>query len=90
MDFRLGADDGQATVEHVGLVAVIAALMIAATAVVAGASPAFRNSIRLAFEHALCVVTGAACNEMAREPCPTLRTVKTTCWPRRSCKFCRR
>ncbi len=77
MDSPLRSDDGQASVEHVGLVALIAAFLVIATAVTAGASPAFRNSVRGGFEHALCVVSGQSCTSAEREPCPTLRTVKT-------------
>lgn len=78
MGLRIASDEGQATVEHVGLMALIAAILAVAMAAAAGASPAFRNSVRGAFEHALCIVTGEECGVLAREPCPTLRTVKVT------------
>ncbi|MDO9353109.1 MAG: hypothetical protein Q7T55_05410 [Solirubrobacteraceae bacterium] len=78
MRSRLKSDGGQASVEHIGLMALVAVLLLAATAIVGAASPGLRNAVRDGFMHALCVVTGGGCDSLAREPCPTLRTVKTT------------
>jgi Flp pilus assembly pilin Flp len=75
---NLKRDDGQATVEHLGLVAIIALVLVSATAVVATASPSIRNRVTTQFMHALCVVTGDQCQTLAQAPCPLLRTVKTT------------
>jgi Flp pilus assembly pilin Flp len=75
---ELKRDDGQATVEHLGLVAIIALVLVSATAIVAAASPSIRNRVTTQFLHALCVVTGGGCQIAAEAPCPELLTVKTT------------
>lgn len=69
MDFR--DDRGQATTEHIGLMALIAVVLVAATAGVAVAAPGLFKKVKDGFEHALCVVIGERCS--LREPCPVRR-----------------
>ena len=71
-------EEGQASVEHVGLIALIAVVIASAAGGVAALSPGVRERVSSAFMQALCVVSGQGCDAFAREPCPTLRTVKTT------------
>lgn len=71
-------ESGQATIEHLGLVALVAVVLATAGGVAAAASPSIRDAVVSGFNHALCIVTGQGCDLLAREPCPTLRTVKTT------------
>lgn len=75
---RLRSDHGQASIEQLGLVAVIALVFVAAGGGVAVAAPTVVNRVTTGFQRALCTVTGQACVTLAREPCPTLRTTKTT------------
>lgn len=69
MDFR--DDDGQATTEHIGLMALIAVVLVAAIAGAAIAAPGIFKKVKDGFEHALCVVIGERCS--LREPCPVRR-----------------
>lgn len=69
MDFR--GDDGQATTEHIGLMALIAVVLVAAIAGAAVAAPGIFKKVKDGFEHALCVVIGERCS--LREPCPVRR-----------------
>lgn len=78
MRIGLRGDDGQASIEQMGLIAVIALVLVGAGGAVAAASPVVRNRVTSGFQHALCVVTGQECRILAPEACPMLRTVKTT------------
>lgn len=69
MDFR--DDRGQATAEHIGLMALIAVVLVAAVAGAAVAAPGLFKKVKDGFEHALCVVIGERCT--LREPCPVRR-----------------
>ena len=69
MDFN--GDDGQATTEHIGLMALIAVVLVAAIAGAAIAAPGLFKKVKDGFEHALCVVVGERCS--LREPCPVRR-----------------
>lgn len=69
MDFK--DDDGQATTEHIGLMALIAVVLVAAIAGAAIAAPGIFKKVKDGFEHALCVVIGERC--ALREPCPVRR-----------------
>lgn len=64
---------GQATVEHLGLVAVVAVVMLAAGAVSAVGAPGVLNRVIAGFDRALCVVVGQRCEQLEREPCPVRR-----------------
>ena len=57
---------GQATVEYVGLIALVAALLVTGGLMAFG--PALTERVVEGFRRALCAVTGAAC-EPGREPC---------------------
>lgn len=70
-------DSGQATIEHVGLVAVVTLVLLSAGAIAAVAAPGLANRITTATQRALCTVTGASCPTLEREPCPLLRTDRT-------------
>jgi Flp pilus assembly pilin Flp len=52
---------GQASVEYVAVIALVAVLLVG-TAVAVGA-PGLRDAVVAGFRHALCVVTGAACQD---------------------------
>ncbi|MDQ8044665.1 MAG: hypothetical protein AAGC46_13430 [Solirubrobacteraceae bacterium] len=71
-------EDGQASIEHLGVMAVVAIALVAAGGGVAVAAPSVLNRVTTGIQQALCTVTGEACVTLAREPCPTLRTAKTT------------
>ena len=71
-------EDGQASIEQVGLIALIALVFAAAAGAAAAFSPGIRERVESGFLHALCVVAGQGCDALAREPCPTLRTARTT------------
>lgn len=68
-----GGERGQATIEHLGVVALVALVMVTAGAVAAVAAPGFVNRVTTAFGRAICVVTGQTCEHLAREPCPVRR-----------------
>ncbi len=66
-------EDGQATVEHLGVVALVTLAMLAAGAISAVAAPGLFNRVSGGFQRALCIVTGQTCLELVREPCPERR-----------------
>jgi len=57
---------GQASVEYVGLIALVAALLVAGG--IAAFGPALAERVVEGFRRALCAVTGGAC-DLGREPC---------------------
>jgi hypothetical protein len=60
---------GQATIDYIALIAVLAILLVAAAAVVSGGAPGVANAVLGQVRHALCVVTGRACTAERRLPC---------------------
>ncbi len=70
-------ESGQATVEIVGLVVIVALVLVAAGGIAAIAAPGLSNRITTAMQRALCTVAGEACPALEREPCPMLRTDRT-------------
>lgn len=70
-------DSGQATIEHLGLVALVAVVLLAAGAIAAVAGPGLSNRVTTAMQRALCTVVGQQCPTLEREPCPLLRTDRT-------------
>lgn len=70
-------DSGQATIEHLGLVALVAVVLLAAGAIAAVAGPGLSNRVTTAWQRALCTVVGQSCPTLDREPCPLLRTDRT-------------
>ncbi|MBO9532155.1 MAG: hypothetical protein J7513_04165 [Solirubrobacteraceae bacterium] len=70
-------DSGQASIEHVGLVLLVALALLGAGAISAIAAPGLLNRVTTAMQRSLCVVSGAACPTLQREPCPMRRTERT-------------
>src|SRR5690349_16734557 len=62
-------DDGQATVDYVAVIAVLALLIGAASAVAAGGAPSITNAVLGQVRRALCVVSGRACPAERQLPC---------------------
>lgn len=60
---------GQATVDYVALVAVLAALLTAALALAGGAAPGVVNAVAGQIRHALCIVAGGPCPDPSSRPC---------------------
>jgi hypothetical protein len=60
---------GQATIDYVALVAVLAIVLAAAAAVATGGASGIANAVLGQVRHALCVVTGGACSAERRQPC---------------------
>ena len=65
---------GQAAVDYVALVAVLAALLTAALALAGGAGPGVVNAVAGQIRHALCVVTGGWCPDPSSRPCTVAST----------------
>lgn len=59
---------GQATIDYVALVAVLAVLLATAATLVGGGATGVANAILGQIRHALCIVTGGACS-LGRQPC---------------------
>lgn len=74
---RVRDDSGQASIEHLGLVALIALVLLAAGAITAVAAPGLENRVTTAMQQALCTVAGQRCPTLERQPCPVLRTERT-------------
>ena len=66
---RRRADDGQATIDYVALIAVLTVLVGAAAAVAGGGAANMTNAVLGQFRRALCVVTGGACPAERQLPC---------------------
>ena len=60
---------GQATIDYVALLAVLALLLGAATAVAATGAPGVTNAVMSQLRRALCIVTGQACTSHRELPC---------------------
>ena len=60
---------GQATIDYVALIAVLAVVLAAAAALAAGGGPGVANAVLGQVRHALCIVTGRACRTERRLPC---------------------
>lgn len=71
---RRGADGGQAALEYLGVLALVAVILGAVATITAG--PAIANGVGEAFQRALCRVTASACPSVVRPVC-TVRTVGT-------------
>lgn len=65
---------GQATVDYVALVAILAMLLTASLAVAGGAGPGVVNAVAGQIRHALCVVTGGSCPDLSSRPCTVAST----------------
>jgi len=65
---------GQATVDYVAIIAVLAILFALALASAAAGAPGVVNAVAGQIRHALCVVSGGPCPDVAPQPC----TVATT------------
>src|SRR5690349_18279098 len=60
---------GQATVDYIALIAIVALLIGAAAAVAGGGAPSIVNGVLGGVQRALCVVTGRTCPALAQQPC---------------------
>jgi Flp pilus assembly pilin Flp len=70
-------DSGQASIEHLGLIAVVALVLLAAGAISAIAAPGLLNRVTTTMQQAVCVVGGSACPTLGREACPVRREDRT-------------
>src|ERR1700712_388631 len=60
---------GQASIEQLALIVVLAVVLIGAAGGVAAASPTIRNAVTTGFQRALCNVSGERCAALDRQPC---------------------
>jgi hypothetical protein len=60
---------GQATIDYLGLVAVLAVVLVAAAALASAGAPGVANAAIDQVRRALCIVTGGWCGDRRREPC---------------------
>ncbi len=60
---------GQATLDYVALIAVMAVLLTSALAVASGGAPGIVNAVAGQVRHALCVVSGGPCPDLSPRPC---------------------
>jgi len=65
---------GQATVDYVALIAVLAILSSAALTTAAGGAPGIVNAVAGQIRRALCIVGGGPCPDPARRPCMVAST----------------
>ncbi len=65
----MGSERGQATVDYVALIAVLALLIVPTAAAVAGGGPGVANAVLGQLRRALCIVTGGMCPVHERRPC---------------------
>jgi hypothetical protein len=68
MSSRRG-DDGQATIEYVAVLALLALLLVVSAAVVSGRAPGIANAFLGQFRRALCIVSGGDCPADTEKPC---------------------
>lgn len=60
---------GQATIDYVALVAVMAVLLTIALGIASGGAPGIVNAVAGQVRHALCVVSGGPCPDLSPRPC---------------------
>jgi hypothetical protein len=60
---------GQATIDYIALIAVMAILLGAGVGLVTGGAPGVANAVLGQVRHALCIVTGSSCRAERRLPC---------------------
>lgn len=60
---------GQATIDYVALVAVLAVLLTIALGIATGAAPGIVNAVAGQIRHALCIVSGGPCADLSPRPC---------------------
>jgi hypothetical protein len=60
---------GQATIDYVALIAVMAVLLTVALGITSGAAPGIVNAVAGQIRHALCVVGGGPCPQLSPKPC---------------------
>jgi hypothetical protein len=65
----LGSQRGQATIDYVALIAILALLLGAAAAGASGAAAGMTNAVLGQLRHALCIVTGGSCPGRRPLPC---------------------
>ncbi len=65
----MSPESGQSTVEYVAIVAIVAIVLAATVAGGAIFAPGIANAVVGKVRHALCVVAGRACVEVAERPC---------------------
>lgn len=65
---KFAAQHGQATIDYVALIAVLALLIVPAAAV-AGGAPGVANAVLSQLRRALCIVAGGQCPAEQRRPC---------------------
>ena len=70
----MGSERGQATVDYVAIVAVLAGVLSLALASAAIGAPGIVNAVSGQFRHALCLVGGGPCPEWRSKPCPVSTT----------------
>ncbi|MDP2712272.1 MAG: hypothetical protein Q8O56_13730 [Solirubrobacteraceae bacterium] len=68
---------GQATLDYVALIAVLAVLFTVALGLAAGGAPGIVNAVVGQVRHALCVVTGGPCPDERARPCIVASTRDT-------------
>jgi len=68
---------GQATIDYVAVIAVLAILFAVALASAAAGAPGIVNAVAGQIRHALCVVSGGPCPDLTRRPC-TVATTRDT------------
>lgn len=70
-------EDGQASIEHLGLVLLVVLLLLGATAIAEAAGAGLSNRVTTAMQRALCTVGMQDCPTLRREPCPMGRSERT-------------
>ncbi len=63
------SDRGQATIDYLGLIAVLGVLLASAAGLAGGGAPGIANAVLGQVRHALCIVTGGWCGAERRLPC---------------------
>jgi hypothetical protein len=63
------SERGQATIDYLGLTAVLAVLLAAAAGLAGGGAPGIANAVLGQVRHALCIVSGSPCGAERQAPC---------------------
>lgn len=71
---------GQAAVDYVALIAVVAILLAAGVAIAAGGAAGVVNAVVAQVRHALCLVGGGPCSHRGTQPCTVASTRDTRHW----------